>query len=274
MAKFVVFRKQPILFRIIVVILSTLFLVYGITVFCDASESVPENDLPEGAAYIGIMEQKNVAEIEREIYNTSAEKQMLDLVSQLEEDPGMVWRILKEVNAVFMGDSRVMGCYMNDYMYESRIIADGGATLHDVPAGYETLKMINPGLLVLAYGINDINTTDLWPDVDAYIRELNEIMETLTQMLPDTYIYVQSIIPVDWVGLETSPSWGQVPDWNAAIRADCEEMGWRYVDVTYIVTDFGDLYDSDGVHFNIPLYQHWGEAILTQYLLDSGWLES
>ncbi len=274
MAKFVVFRKQPILFRIIVVILSTLFLVYGITVFCDASESVPENDLPEGAAYIGIMEQKNVAEIEREIYNTSAEKQMLDLVSQLEEDPGMVWRILKEVNAVFMGDSRVMGFYMNDYMYESRIIADGGATLHDVPAGYETLKMINPGLLVLAYGINDINTTDLWPDVDAYIRELNEIMETLTQMLPDTYIYVQSIIPVDWVGLETSPSWGQVPDWNAAIRADCEEMGWRYVDVTYIVTDFGDLYDSDGVHFNIPLYQHWGEAILTQYLLDSGWLES
>jgi len=248
------------------VILAAVLTVCGITVLSAAE--------PEGAAYIALAESQDVSLVEQEIYNESGEKRMQDLIASIEEDPDSVWRIFKEINAVFMGDSRVMGFYMNDLMYESRIIASGGATIHDIPDGYDTLSMIQPGLLVLAYGINDMNTKDLWPDLESYIAELNEIMEHLTQLLPDTYIYVQSIIPTDETGIETSPTWAQVPEWNAAIRANCEEHGWRYMDVTYIVYEHEDVYDSDGIHFQIPVYQYWGEAILTQYLYDSGWMGS
>lgn len=263
----------PVSYRFLTVILALALSVWGITAVCYAQDASDEAVEPEGAAYIRIMDQKDVAAIRQEIHDTSREKRTGDLLAEMEEDPDLVWRILKEIDAVFLGDSRVMGFYMNGYMYESRIIADGGATIHDIPLAYDTLQMIDPGLLVLSYGINDMNTTDLWPDVDAYIAELNAIMEELTARLPHTAIYVQSIIPVDWVGIETSPSWAAVPDWNARIRENCEEHGWRYVDVTSIVTDHGDLYDSDGVHFQIPIYQYWGEAILGQYLLDNGWEE-
>ena len=257
----------------LVVILAAAPAVCGITV-SSASAQVPEgsaNGKPEGAAYIEIMESIDASEVEKEIYNESGEKRMMDLVASIEEDPDSVWRIFKEVNAVFMGDSRVMGFYMNDLMYESHIIADGGATIHDVRDGYDTLQMLQPGLLVLSYGINDMNTTDRWPDLESYIDEINEIMEELTQLLPDTYIYVQSIIPTNEVGIEDSPKWAQVPEWNAAIKANCEEHGWRYMDIADFVYEHEDVYDSDGVHFQIPVYQWWGEAILTQYLLDSGW---
>ena len=256
------------------VILSAALAVCGITVSSAGELSGPSANQPEGAAYISIVEQLDTQEIEREIYNESGEKRMMDLVASIEEDPDSVWRIFKEVNAVFMGDSRVMGFYMNDLMYESHIIADGGATIHDIPNGYDTLQMLQPGLLVLAYGINDMNTTDLWPDVDAYIAELNETMEELTQLLPDTYIYVQSIIPTNEIGIENSPKWARVPEWNAAIKANCEEHGWRYMDIADFVYEHEDVYDSDGVHFQIPVYQWWGEEILKQFLLDSGWAGS
>ena len=249
-------------------ILSLLVFLGGITAFHTAALS---GEMTEGLSYITIMEQKDASAVGQEIYNTSSQKRLEDMILQLDEDPDMVWRVFQEVDAVIMGDSRVMGFPLYDLMYESRIIADGGATIHDIPMGYETLQIIEPGLLVLAYGINDMNTTDRWPDVSSYIKELNQIMEELTELLPDTYIYVQSILPVDETGIETSPSWAAVPDWNAAIRANCEEKGWRYLDITYILTDFGDLYDTDGIHFQPPVYQYWGEAILSQYLQDSGW---
>ena len=255
------------------VILAAALTACGITVSSAGEPPALTDGRPEGAAYIETMEQLNTQEIEQQIYNESGEKKMMDLVTSIEEDPGSVWRIFKEVNAVFMGDSRVMGFYMNDLMYESHIIADGGATIHDVPAGYETLTMLQPGLVVLAYGINDMNTKDLWPDLDSYITEVNQIMEELTQLLPDAYIYLQSIIPVNEVGIENSPMWAHVPEWNAAIKANCEEHGWRYMDIADFVYEHEDVYDSDGVHFQIPVYQWWGEAILTQFLLDSGWVE-
>ena len=266
--------EKPVNRFLFLVILSAALAVCGITVSSAGELSGPSANQPEGAAYISIVEQLDTQEIEREIYNESGEKRMMDLVASIEEDPDSVWRIFKEVNAVFMGDSRVMGFYMNDLMYESHIIADGGATIHDIPNGYDTLQMLQPGLLVLAYGINDMNTTDLWPDVDAYIAELNETMEELTQLLPDTYIYVQSIIPTNEIGIENSPKWARVPEWNAAIKANCEEHGWRYMDIADFVYEHEDVYDSDGVHFQIPVYQWWGEEILKQFLLDSGWAGS
>ena len=231
------------------------------------------SDEPEGAAYIRHMEEMDTARIRQEIYNTSWEKRREDLLAEIEEDPDLVWRLLKEIDTVLMGDSRVVGFDMYEYMYESRVIADGGDTILNIRDAYETLTMIQPGLLVLAYGINDINHPDDWADVYAYIDQFNEIMEELTELLPDTCIYIQSIFPADEAGLETSPSWAAIPEWNALIREDCETCGWRYLDVTNLVTDYGDLYDSDGIHFQQPIYQYWGEAILTRYLQDSGWVE-
>ena len=255
------------------VIPAVLFVMLGVTSFCHAGPSPEEASEPEGAAYIRYMEEVDPSEVRQEIYNTSSAKLRADLLEQAQEDPDIIWKLLKEIDTVIMGDSRVLGFTLYEYMYESRIIADGGATIHDIPIAYETLDMIQPGLLVLAYGINDINHPDLWEDADAYIEELNILMEELTQRLPDTYIYVQSIIPAGEEGLETSPTWAVIPEWNARIRENCEEHGWRYLDVTSIVTDHGDLYDSDGVHFQEPVYRYWGEEILNRYIKDSDWLE-
>ena len=266
-------RIKTAVISFLAVILAAAPAVCGITV-SSASAGALEGSAggkPEGAAYIEIVEGIDASEVEKEIYNESGEKRMMDLVLSIEEDPDSVWRIFKEVNAVFMGDSRVMGFYMNGLMYESHIIADGGATIRDVRSAYDQLQMLQPGLLILAYGINDMNTNDLWPDLDSYLAEINETMEELTQLLPDTDIYLQSIIPVNEVGIETSPTWAQVPEWNAAIKADCEEHGWGYLDIAYFVYEHEDVYDSDGIHFQILPYQWWGEALLTQYLLDSGW---
>ena len=125
-------------------------------------------------------------------------------------------------------------------------------------------------LLLLSYGLNDINNYWLWDTLDEYIAELNETVAELYELLPNTYIYVQSIIPATYEAVLDSPGWGEIPNWNAAIKADCEEHGFRYLDLTPVVEEHYDLYDLDGVHMQYYFYPYWAEALLMQYIKDSG----
>ena len=95
-------------------------------------------------------------------------------------------------------------------------------------------------------------------------------MHTLEEMLPNAYIYVQYIIPSEEWTWEDSPGWAKVYDWNAAIKADCEEQGFRYLDVTDLMAAHSDLYDLDGVHIQYAFYPYWAtNLILATYFRDS-----
>ena len=220
------------------------------------------------ASYIKTMEAKDVSVIEEEIFNARWQTQLAEIKENLAEDPDAVWRNLKELGTVFMGDSRVVGFDVFGYFDESRVLASAGATIRLIPDSLDTLSVINPKIVLLGYGINDMNNTWYWESLDEYIEELNEHLKTLTELLPNAYIYVNSIIPVNEHGLETSYTWAAIPDWNEAIKKNCIEKGYRYLDISDLVAEHADLYAEDGIHIQSAFYPYWAEALLTQYLSD------
>ena len=229
-----------------------------------------EAEAAEGRAYIQKMESLDTAEIEQRIFDSQRANQIAKIKEELSENPDEVWKDLKELNTVFYGDSRVVGFSTYGYMDDSRVLAEGGLTLRNLEDYIDTILAINPHILVIAVGLNDINNTWYWENVDQYIDELNDWMEKLNEALPDSYIYINSILPATEAGLETSYSWSQIPEWNERIKANCAEYGWKYVDISDLADEYYYYYDEDGIHMMREFYPYWATAVLTEYLSDAG----
>lgn len=225
-----------------------------------------------GVEYIKAMEARDTAEIENNIFAASRRKMLEEIEIQIREDGDYVWTALTNINTVLMGDSRVVGFDVFEFMDPSHVLAKGGATIRLIPDHYETLQILNPKLLVLSYGMNDMNSYWLWDSMEEYVEEYRQTVRTLYDMLPNAYIYVQSIMPSETWTWEDNPKWAEVYDWNDAIRAMCEEEGFRYLDVTDVIEAHMDLFDLDGIHIQYAFYPYWGQAILMQYLADTAGL--
>lgn len=254
---------------VLVVIPVILFIVAVIIIVSLANSSKKNASTSIGVDYIKSMEAKDPTAIENEIFNASKQKMLDDIRVQMEADPDYVWTALANINTVMMGDSRVVGFDVFGYMDPSHVLAQAGATIRLIPDNYDAVQVLNPNLLVISYGMNDMNSYWLWETREEYIAELNETVSHLYEMLPNAYIYVQSIIPSETWTWEDNPKWAEVYDWNAAIKANCEEHGFRYLDVTEVVEEHSDLFDLDGMHLQYAFYPYWAEAILMQYLTDS-----
>lgn len=226
-------------------------------------------DIASGREYLQTMESMDPVEIENRMFRVQQKKLLEERKEQILADPDAAWQLFADVNAVIMGDSRAVGFSVFGYMDESRVLADGGNTIREIREYYDYLAAMNPRLVVLAYGINDINSYWYWTSYDEYVAELNETVAYLNELLPEAYIYVQSIIPATEPALTDSPSWYQIYDWNEWIHQDCLEHGWRYLDLSDVINAHAEYYEVDGIHMMTGFYPYWAQAIALQYLEDN-----
>ena len=87
-------------------------------------------------------------------------------------------------------------------------------------------------------------------------------MQKLHAALPNTTVYISSILPARDPAFEHSNLWRQIPDFNVAIKAFCAEKGYPYVDNTEICDQYADLLQYDGIHVRQEFYAHWGTNMI------------
>ena len=73
-------------------------------------------------------------------------------------------------------------------------MASAGATIRNIEQYTDQLVTLNPSSIIFCYGLNDISI-GFWSNVDDYITEQDQIIADLQEALPNTTIYVNSIIP-------------------------------------------------------------------------------
>ena len=159
-----------------------------------------------------------------------------------------------------------MGFSSFDLISENQVFASLGATIRDISTYTDQLIDLNPSNIILCYGLNDIG---YWDNPDSYLSDLDQIIKELQTALPETLVYVNSIIPVTSSGLdnfepEISERIEEIPDWNTAIRQHCEDNDIPYIDITEDVEAHEDLYDADGIHMQKAFYEYWAIDIITE----------
>lgn len=238
--------------------LAAVAVIIGIVIFIALSgQNIPTDDIKEGVAYIKGLEAADTSAVEEQV----KELRKAERKAALESGDLDVWAQFSDI--AIMGDSRAVGFYSYELVDQSRVFASAGATIRDIEQYTDQLENLNPSSIIFCYGLNDVSI-GFWDNVEDYIAEQDQIIANLQKALPNTTIYVNSIIPATDPAFDRSEKWRDIPDWNDAIRQHCEEASIPYIDITDAVEEHNDLYDVDGIHMQKAFYEYWAIDMITE----------
>lgn len=210
-----------------------------------------KTDTSEGVALIEAAESADVTVIETKIQNLEdKEKQE----AQAEDT-----RSIKEkfASTVVVGDSITVGFTEYDVLNASSVVAEIGVQLDGMDTLTDKLKELNPQVVFLSLGMNDIIATK--GDTDTFSDQYKDVIDKIKEELPDTKIFVNSIFPVQQQEIEKEPALEKLDDYNEMLRELCDKKQIAFVDNTALVSD--DYYEQDGVHFRAAFYPVWAERM-------------
>jgi lysophospholipase L1-like esterase len=164
---------------------------------------------------------------------------------------------------VFLGDSITESANWGELLQNPRAINRGIAsdTTEGVLGRIDQIYALEPSSVFLMIGINDLN---FGIDIETIIANYDRIFDGLDQHLPNSKIYLQSVLPVnkDWVKSKVNKS---VPRLNKLLLDRAQSRGYQYIDIFSLFTDdTGHLKSSlsnDGIHLLGQGYTIWRDAV-------------
>ncbi len=227
----------------LVLLLLVILVVHGIRRL-----TAPRADTEQGLEYIKAAESDDIATIEQKI-------------SQLEQQDGGddTDRSCREkfASSVVMGDSITEGFSEYDVLNASSVVSKIGVHLNELDEQVQQVKELDPQVIFLAYGMNDVISTA--GDTDQFLEEYETLVDQLREEVPNAHIYVNSIFPVTDSAVKKEPELAQISEYNTALKGMCDEMQVGFIDNTELVED--QYYEEDGVHFKAEFYPIWAERM-------------
>ena len=207
----------------------------------------PKADTEQGLAYIRAAESEDIEMIEQKI-------------SQLErQDGGEDSRSFKEkfASSIVMGDSIAEGFSEYDVLNASSVVSKIGVHLYEMEEQVQQAKDLNPQVIFLALGMNDVIATA--GDTGQFLEQYEALIAQLREAVPDAHIYVNSIFPVRDSAVEKEPELAAISEYNAVLKQMCDDMQIGFIDNTELVQE--QYYEEDGVHFKAEFYPLWAERM-------------
>lgn len=201
-----------------------------------------QDDTSEGLAIIQAEEDADIKKIEEKIdkLNTKEEKNTQNIKSRFS-------------SVVVMGDSITEALVEYDILSPSSVVSEIGIRLDQVEDAIATAVGLQPKIIFLSYGMNDVLATQ--GDTEKFTRQYAEVVDSLKEQLPNTTIFVNSIFPVSKVKSEEEPLFQEIPKYNEALQEMCDKKNIAFVDNTILASE--QYYEEDGVHFKANFYSLW-----------------
>ena len=167
---------------------------------------------------------------------------------------------------VFFGNSITEGFDLEKFFPETRPINRGisGDHIDGLIERFESSVLkLKPSRLFVMIGINDIGTGD---SDSLILANYQKLLRLMLKSLPNTRIYIQSILP-------TTAVWGNCPvdkiqRMNGFIKDFSTRFGFNWIDLySKFATKEGYLkedYTIDGLHLSSVGYVYWA-VILKKY---------
>ncbi len=239
------------------------------------SEKKKQANVSEGVAYLKGLEAQDTNEINA----IKEERRRAEIKAELEEKKAAlqnedvdVWSLFEDY--ALLGDSRGVGFSYYKCLAPERVFAGAGWTIRNIEEQVPSLKALNPSSIFLCFGLND-TSIGFWKTPEEYANGMQEVVEMLQRELPNATIYVNSILPAQEVAFAKSSKWREIPQYSAAVKKRCAEMGVPFVDNDGIAAKYSDLYDIDGIHLRREFYRYWGiDMIGVYYDVQAGMYES
>ncbi len=209
-------------------------------------------DVSEGEKKLKELGKADVQEVEGKIQELEKAERLAD--EEWQNRPNNE----KFAGSLVMGDSITQGLYVYEILDSSLVVAKKGVGVRS-PDKTGLSDMINqvisakPQNLFLAFGMNDIVAAG--GDANVFSADYKVVLERLKEGLPDTKIYVNSVLPARQNVVAKDARYGKVPEYNESLKALCAEEEVTFIDNTGLVTE--EYYEVDGIHMKKVYYQGW-----------------
>ena len=207
----------------------------------------PKVDTEQGLSYIRAAESEDITTIEQKI-------------NQLErQDGGEDSRSYKEkfASSIVMGDSIAEGFSEYDVLNASSVVSKIGVHLYELEEQVQQAADLNPQVIFLALGMNDVIATA--GDTEQFLEQYEAVVAQLREAVPNAHIYVNSIFPVQDSAIEKEAELAQISEYNTVLRQMCDDLQLGFIDNTDLVQD--QYYEEDGVHFKAEFYPLWADRM-------------
>lgn len=208
----------------------------------------PKVDTEQGLSYIRAAESEDITTIEQKI-------------NQLErQDGGEDSRSYKEkfASSIVMGDSIAEGFSEYDVLNASSVVSKIGVHLYELEEQVQQAADLNPQVIFLALGMNDVIATA--GDTEQFLEQYEAVVAQLREAVPNAHIYVNSIFPVQDSAIEKEPELAQISEYNTVLRQMCDDLQLGFIDNTDLVQE--QYYEEDGVHFKAEFYPLWADRMV------------
>lgn len=180
-------------------------------------------------------------------------------------------------DAVFIGDSRTQGLFLNTSLSNATSFAHMGLMVdtvftrplvnvngEKVPV-IDAMKKAEFSKVYIMLGINETG----WAYSSIFIQKYGEIIDAIREINPDALIYVQAILPVSQK-VSSTHSYVKNPkitEYNQLLLQLAEEKQVYYIDTASAVAgEDGSLPDDaapDGIHLVRAYCQRWLDYLMT-----------
>ncbi|RRJ65893.1 lysophospholipase [Paenibacillus oralis] len=157
-------------------------------------------------------------------------------------------------NSVFLGDSITEGLSYHDVLEEENVLAGAGKTAEFAMEDIGELARRNPEHVFIQLGSDDI----LWPTDNPQeysLKNYAALIEAIKKKLPHADITVLSVTPVTDEALAKEPRYQNIGDYNEGLEELAAKEQIIFADLTPVLTDHPELYDTDGIHFKPEFYR-------------------
>ncbi|MCY6484122.1 GDSL-type esterase/lipase family protein [Clostridium aestuarii] len=160
-------------------------------------------------------------------------------------------------DSVFFGDSITDSLSFYEILDESNVVGIIGILLSKAHTKIDKLVEKNPKNIFILLGANDLED-DI--SVNYFVDKYKELIHSIKQKLPDSKVYIQSILPVSEKVKEKKPLLNnlRINKFNEAIKNMTKEENINFIDLTSILKNTDkNLYEPDGVHVKYQFYKLW-----------------
>ncbi len=166
---------------------------------------------------------------------------------------------------IFLGDSLTDEGEWVELLGNTNIINRGmsGDTTRRILNRLDAIIQTKPKQIFLMVGINDFVNEK--KSIEEVLSKYKIILEELQNKIPQTEVFIQSVLPVNNNFSYFLQDNQNVIKFNLKLQELAKEFNYQYIDVFYYLADSENQldakYTTDGVHLNGKAYLIWKEAV-------------
>ena len=212
-----------------------------------ATADEQSTQVEKGHAVMAKLAKQSVASVDKKIAAREQKERLQKLSS-----PTLSLRFQ---NSLIMGDSLAEAFGDYQLVSSSNLLATRGRRTDNIDQEITTAITMAPRTIFLSYGMNDLEYCR--GNAQRFIRQYKEQIHKLKKALPDTRIFINSLIPMDAAAIAKTPVYARYREFNRALQQMCEEEQLTFIDNTTLMDWSADVYELDGVHPKYSYYPIW-----------------